>query len=428
MNIKMLEGTFQSQGGDRVAVAGDFNGWSTLPDTLRDPDGDSVYAATRLLPTGPITYKFWKTLRGGIDWEGDPNRTYTVMSGNQTLPPAYFDRDSVNNAPVYVPVTFRVNMRVKILEGTFQTNSGDIVRVLGTFNNWGTTPDTLVHEPAPFDSIYRRTTALPESTTIQFKYWKTIRGGIGFESGSNRVYTVPRGGGIVPLVYFDNDSIINVPITANIVWRVNMRSFQNIGWFDQTVDSVQVRLQIMGWNGIRMLLDPLSQLYRVVIPYSGVGFDDLAYKYYIKFDSATAVARFPGWQDVLLRDAMQFEHPYALGDGERIFNVQNGGNISTPPYYFSDVHPYWTMNSTLDTVRVTLRVNMGPATRYIDPFNPTIDTLKVVWRDALWHAAQIANQGTFPREIRMTRQSPTDSVWWATFRVKGKAHFGMMYV
>jgi hypothetical protein len=74
-----------------------------------------------------------------------------------------------------------------------------------------------------------------------------------------------------------------------------------------------------------------------------------------------------------------------------------------------------------------MKVNMGPATRYIDPFNPATDTLKLIFNDAMWWRAQAANQGAFPQEIRMTRQGATDSIWTVSFRVKGKAHAGIMY-
>jgi hypothetical protein len=96
MKVKMLESTFSPSSGDVVRVAGSFNGWNTSADTLRDADGDSIYTKTiSNLQIGSITYKFWKTIRGGLEWEGDPSREYTVVAGSQTLPVVYFDRDSV---------------------------------------------------------------------------------------------------------------------------------------------------------------------------------------------------------------------------------------------------------------------------------------------------------------------------------------------
>lgn len=425
MNIKMREGTFQPGNGDHVFVPGDFNGWSTSADTLYDMNGDSIYTRTKSLPTGPITYKFYKTLRGGIDWEGDPNRTYTVVAGDQTIPAVYFDRDSIYTPPVAAPVTFRVNMRVKLLEGAFQPNNGDIVRVAGSFNDWGNSTDTL-RDLTPIDSIYEKTININEGTALQYKFLKTLRAGSDWEGGANREYTVPPGGGVLPAVYFDYDSVVNVPINANIQWRVDMRALQAIGWFAPgSNDSVQVRGQFEGWSGTRMTFDPVSQLYRVTVPYSGFSFDQIAHKFYIKLDSITGNARFPGFASNA--DGVQYDHPYERGDGNRVFDVQNGGNLSTPSFYFSSIHRYATMNNTTDTSRVTIRVNMGPAMRYVDPFVPATDTVKLVFFDDMWFRAQAANQGSFSPEQLMTRQGPNDSVWTVSFRVKGKAHAGLMY-
>ena len=107
-----------------------------------------------------------------------------------------------------VPVTFRVNMRVKILERTFLPESLDNVRIGFSFNGWATGNDTLVREPAPNDSIYRIIRSFREGDSIGCKYFKTFRGGIGGENVT-RGYRVPVGGGTTPLVYFDDDSIVN---------------------------------------------------------------------------------------------------------------------------------------------------------------------------------------------------------------------------
>src|SRR5713101_3322920 len=137
MNIKMLEGTFRPGSGDIVSVNGSFNNWTSAVDTLKDPDGDSVYAKTVILTRlvgDTIYYKFWKSPRAGISWESDPNRMHIITGFNDTLPVVYFDRDSVYTPPIPAPVTFQVNMKVKMIEGTFQPQNGDIVRVAGGFN------------------------------------------------------------------------------------------------------------------------------------------------------------------------------------------------------------------------------------------------------------------------------------------------------
>ena len=331
------------------------------------------------------------------------------------------------SAQTLVPVTFRVNMRVKILEQSFVPQEGDWVRVAASFNNWGSSNDTLSKEPAPNDSIYRVTKSFLEGDTLDFKYAKTFRRGVSAEHVT-RGYRVPVGGGTVPLAYFDNDTVVDTLVQGNVTFRVDMRPLASIGWFLPAVDTVQVRGEFNSWLGERMTLSPLSGLYALTRPYSGEPYQETKFKYYLKLDVNTANARFPNWQFV--SDFVQYEQLYQLGGGGvRAFNLPlSSGNITVGPYRFSDISENATMLNVSDTCRVTLRVNMGPAMRYVDPFNPATDAVYVSWSDYAWALNQAANQGSFSLQQRMTRDSPTDSVWSISFKVKGKTHAGLMYV
>jgi hypothetical protein len=431
MKAQMVRTAFQPGSGDFVSVPGDINGWSTTADTLYDPDGDSIYTRTKSLPTGAITYKFYKSqVRGTVDWEGDPNRTYNVTAGTQTLPVVWFNRDSSFGPPQQGTVTFSVNMKVSAQENLFRPDSGGVVQIAGTLNGWSTAVDTL--SDGNNDSIYTITKAV-NIGEAQYKFIKRRKAGAGVDwedrIGGNRIYNVVTGVQTLPTVYFDNDSVVSLPLSANILWRVDMRAMQTIGWFQPGVgDSVQVRGSFEGWSGTRMAFDAISGLYRVTVPYSGSTFDNVPHKFFVKLDSASAMTRFPGYNDPNNRDGIQYDHPYEEGDANRLFNVGGtGGNLVTPPLYFSSVHRYTTMNNTTDTCRVTLRVNMGPATRYITPLNYATDTVDLVFFDLMWVGAQRANQGTFPLTARAVRQGPTDSVYRATFTVRGRTHGGLMY-
>src|SRR5260221_6492638 len=134
MNIKLLEGTFKPGSGDIVKVNGTFNNWDSSTDTLKDADGDSVYTKTVFLTMfvgDTIYYKFWKSSRGGINYEAT-ERVHIIASVDDTLAAPFFDQDSVLTPPL--DVTFQVRMSIKMREGTFQPGSGDIVSVNGDFN------------------------------------------------------------------------------------------------------------------------------------------------------------------------------------------------------------------------------------------------------------------------------------------------------
>lgn len=429
MNIKMREGTFRPDLGDVVTVPGSFNGWNNGADVLADPNNDSIYTITKSLPEGEITYKFFKTLRGGIDWEGDPNRTYTVVAGPQTIPAVYFDRDSVYNPPTTdVPVTFQVNMRVKMLEGTFQPQSGDYVRVPGSFNGWNTNIDTLFDSNG--DSIYTKTIMLAEGSTVFYKFFKTPRGGSDWEGDPNREYTVPTGGGTIPVVYFDRDSVVDQQVNANVLWQSEMSAYLQLGWFNPgQQDTMQIRGSINGWGGQVMDFNPLTLgTYELVVPYSGAA-GNLFYKYFIDLNEATAETRFPGYTND--PDAVRYEHPATRGDGNRIFQLQTSGNVETPLNYYGDINPNGLLLNATDSVTVTLRVNMGPATRDPIPFNPSTDSVLVVFIDWMWKGAQARYQGgtasSFPNR-KLNPVAPGDSIYQVSFLVVGPATYNIMYV
>ena len=431
MKIKMLEGTFQPGSGDIVRVAGSFNDWGNSTDTLSDPDHDSVYTKTvnnTIFENTTVQYKFLKTLRGGLDWESGDNRQYNVPPGGGTVPEAYFDNDSVYTPPVSAPVTFQVNMKIKMLEGTFLPGSGDIVRVAGSFNNWGSSTDTLT-DPNQ-DSIYTKTIAdnvIFENTTVQYKFLKTPRGGLDWESGDNRQYNVPTGGGTVPVAYFDYDSTVNLQVTASILWQVDMTTYEDLGWFRPDLgDTMQVRGPFNGWGGSKMDQSFINPgLYQTTYPADGSPSADIGFKYFMQFDSAEAAIRFPGYSNAT-RDGMAYDHPATRGDGNRLINIGNGGEITTDLAYFSDINPKGEIAAG-DTVTVTVTANMGPATHYLTPLDPATDTVRLVFQDALSRAAQQKIQGTFPQTLDMSHSSPSDTMYTVSFDIIGPAHYNLQY-
>jgi hypothetical protein len=437
MRVKILEGTFRPTRGDYVRVAGSFNDWGNSTDTLRDIGTvDSIYEKTKSLPTGQISYKFLARRNPSgpdtLDWEGDPNRTYNVIAGSQTLPAEWFDRDSiVSGPPTTGNVTFRVNMRVKMIEGTFRPTRGDYVRVAGSFNDWGNSRDTL-RDATPTDSVYEKTITV-NAGSIAYKFLSRRNPSgpdtLDWESGDNRTYTVVTGNQTLPVVWFDYDSLVSVPVSGNVTYRVDMRALQNIGWFVPPADSVQVRGGFNNWAGTAMTLSAITNLYQVTLPYNGFSFDQVDYKFFMKLDTNAAKIRFPGFANSGDRDGVQYDHPYTRGDGNRkLVLPQTGGNFNSDANYFSNIHRFGTMNNTTDTCRVTVKVNMGPATREPDAFIPATDTVYLNWQDQSWAFIQTANQGTtFARRLQLTRQGATDSVWTVTFKVKGKTHYGLLY-
>jgi len=408
-----------------VSVPGTFNGWVAGASVLTDGDGDSIYTGTFDIAEGGIMYKFHEA--GGDQWESTPDRSYTVVAGAQTVPVAFFNDDNVCNVGD-VPVVFQVDMSVKIAEGSFDPlYAGEWVRPLGTFNGWSGGDSIFLDNDG--DDIYVGTLMLTEGSNIEYKW--VIRNDDGSDTwedniGGNRVYTVPNGGGTLPVVYFDNDDVISVPVVQNILLKTDLTAYFTMGWFQPAIDSIQVRGGFQGWTGGTICEDPGSTLeYEYLVQnFAGFSNDNFPYKFYIDFDEVTAPTRFPGWDTGGVADGYNYEHPAERGDGNRIFVLPNqNGNVSADVFWYSSIHPDGILNSP-DTVRVTFTADMSPA--IAGGFDPNTDTVRIVWEDALWRSIQVLNQGAFPQVWDMTRQGLTN-IYTLTFRVDGTTHYNMQY-
>jgi hypothetical protein len=103
------------------------------------------------------------------------------------------------------PVTFQVNMNVQEFLGNFNTGSGDIVVVRGSFNDWSGTEDQCTLS----DTLYECTVDLDASyvgTTIEYKF-VIVPGGGGddvWESVPNRTHEVQSGAQTIDPVYFND--------------------------------------------------------------------------------------------------------------------------------------------------------------------------------------------------------------------------------
>jgi hypothetical protein len=132
----------------------------------------------------------------------------------------------INNqqAKASIDVTFRVNMNIQMLEGKFHPESGDVVTLPGSFNGWSTTSDTLFDGDG--DSVYTRIVhfdAAHIGTIYDYKFFKTQpRGGVTWEEGENRNFTLPSSSMLLPLIYFNNESQY-IRSSYLVTFRVNMR-------------------------------------------------------------------------------------------------------------------------------------------------------------------------------------------------------------
>lgn len=145
--------------GDTVAIAGNFNSWSSTATILTDPDGDKIYSGTVSATSGGLLiYKFIYIQNGGTNWEGnfettedvgnDGNRIYGVADGTNTIDRFW------NNANPNVQlgdgnISFTMDMSVLEELGVFDP-AVDVTEIRGSFNGWSnSSPEKSVMNQNP---------------------------------------------------------------------------------------------------------------------------------------------------------------------------------------------------------------------------------------------------------------------------------------
>jgi len=89
INDSITSGYFTA-GTDTLSVTGSFAGW-TEPGTdaslfMTDTDGDGIYTYTATLANGTYEYKYFKNAGwSNGEWNGNPNRTFTVADADLTI-------------------------------------------------------------------------------------------------------------------------------------------------------------------------------------------------------------------------------------------------------------------------------------------------------------------------------------------------------
>ncbi len=268
MKMMMRNSDFINSSGDQVAVRGEFNNWGNAPgkpDTLDDLNNDSIYTKTiSIKENKSYQYKFWKTYRSGLDYESSPDRSGLIGTTDSTFAVTFFNKADVN-------VTFSVDMRVQMRKSNFLPELGDVVSVPGTHNGWQT--GTTLSDPDN-DSIYTKTFAVESNRSHEFKFWKTLRASMDWESSSQRLYDLGGSDMTLPIYFFNNEML-----SVNVTFQVDM-SIQIIkGLFNPSADAVLVRGSFNGWGTPDSLIDPNhDEIYSKTISIQGG--QSIDYKYW----------------------------------------------------------------------------------------------------------------------------------------------------
>ncbi len=420
MSIKQRENVFDPGAGDIVVVRGNFNGWGGNNEECTDADGDTVYTGTFDVGSEPtISYKYVIHKADGTDlWEDNiPANREFANTGSQVLPVVYFDDDDEYTPPADVFVTFQVNMSIKMREEVFKPGEGDIVVVRGNFNGWSGNNEECTDADA--DSIYTGTFNVGTEPTIAYKF--VIHKADGTDMwedniGGNREFTNTGVDQTLPVVYWDDDDEFSgVTRTGAILFNVDMEVWEQAGFFDRNLDTLEIRGGFNGWAaGDYLDRFPGTMIYERIMPVEGIVGSEIRYKYYINYNDKT----------VWTNGDWGYEVPYTRGGGNRVIVFEGTDDQMAPLQYMNDI-PHGGVIPEGQTVTLTFTVDMNPAMSLPTPFNPATDTVKLIPQDPHW----AIGQGYTPYDDNLVNltDSDGDGVYTGTLELHGPTIYGMEY-
>ena len=221
--------------------------------------------------TGPMTWSFTRTTATNLlvtstGRDGSNNIVFTTnipitdtptsfrwyaagMGSGDARQPYFNNLQIAGPAPVTNQVTFTVNMAYQASQGLFSTNNSDTVQVLGDFNNWNTSSNSIYALTNQGNNIFGGTFPISatEGTPLNYKFWNSATNApnSGFESGANRVFTMGANGttNTLPVVYFSN-----LAGERFVTFSVNMAIQEGKGAFNPATNGVLIAGSFNNWN------------------------------------------------------------------------------------------------------------------------------------------------------------------------------------
>ena len=347
---------------DTVDVRGSFNDWGDSLIIMDRVNDSFIYTQTVEFSDeeigDTIQFKFH-----AADWEGGPNRTYTLTGDeNQNVPVATF------NVPYSVFVHFRLDMEEEINETNFDPAvdtlvvRGDFPRLIDPeLAEWGGTDFKLTPwDHDDYDHLYGISIQFPDAavdSTIEFKFVIVPDDGDDiWESDPNHQYVIDNNEhqdlAVIPF-----DGQYGDPVTATVTFRVDMRAQIAGGIFNPDADDkVYVNGGFNNWTEVDEMFEDfeLDGRYEVSVDIEWVPGQEIEYKYRMIAGDGRSMPN-DGWE----------------GRENRIIDF-TGEDISLEYRFFDDI----TLDDILSRdVDITFRIDMNNATDVDDTTQIEFETL-----------------------------------------------------
>ncbi len=416
--------------------------------------GGDYWEITFQIPEDSTLYwKFYSQLAedDGIGgWEDGSDHELAGGKGDTTLPLHFFEKgpDKAYDWRPWeekqdsVAVYFRVYMNTEdaIVKGYDRKDANLVVGVRGDPGvsggtlDWGTTKVVLKPESdnsgAPGYHIFSGYAYWPKSAAGQVQQYKFFVEPSGWENDepsgptNNREFVVPSQDTTLHWVYFSNSKPVKAtPVEAEVLFQVDMSTSENVGIYSRARgDSLQVRGSFNGWDcdnpdDCILYREPGGDVYANTILIKALPQTTMYYKYYLDLNMENAPN---GW-----------EEPMDWGGGNRQF-VFEGNTTQTQELdmaFFDDIRQGNVIPATVDSIQVTFRVNMQPATGFQTKkaFNPATDKVSVGFEDELWRLTQNmeVDANNMPVGGFFLEDPDGDMVYEGTFTLKTPTYNGI---
>ena len=268
----MIDMAAENPGG-AVYISGSFNGWpapgaSVSSNNLINTSG-TIWSNKFTITDAPGTVESCKFQDVTTGWETfGPNREFVLAAGSQVLPLTTWN---VNDYPTPTnQVKFQVDLSAQVALGNFTPGGGgQTITVSGDFEGWNdglplTNNPTLVGNATNIYSAWCPVIGFPP-TGINYKFrmnggWESPAS----TSGNNRQATVTSDGQVLPLVYYNDNSIYDLvtsPIAVKFaIYMPDQTPLANGGVFTKGVDNVAINGDFLGWWGWGVNAAPASDI------------------------------------------------------------------------------------------------------------------------------------------------------------------------
>jgi hypothetical protein len=201
MEFEIVAGRFDPSA-DTLSVRGSFNGWSDtdiLSPTISDPNQYEAFVEMDVNEDDVINYKYAYTHEGGVNWEGDPNKTYTFTADDITntfasVARTYNDLTLDNVLKQAADITFEVDMNGAINALTGQPFSevnnvfiaGAVPPLTWPGGGWPDADSNIVYFLDDMgDGIWSVTLTFPQYSPLRIQYKYGANWGLPSNGGAN---------------------------------------------------------------------------------------------------------------------------------------------------------------------------------------------------------------------------------------------------